>query len=108
MKNDKKDLQTSIHGATKHIHDITALLLSLSKYRADTMGAVKNSLNTLQDNAARPADAGQEGLLGARPANVTSVAELMLFDTDTNVYEDRSYKYIQESAGAVFNIRGRK
>lgn len=38
---------------------------------------------------------------------MTSVAELMLFDTDTNVYENQSYKYIQES-GAVFNIRGRK
>ena len=31
----------------------------------------------------------------------------MLFDTNTNVYEDNRVNYIQES-GAVFNIRGRK
>ena len=47
MKNDPGDLRQIISGATKHIHDITALLLSLSKYRADTMGAVKNSVTAL-------------------------------------------------------------
>lgn len=56
--------------------------------------------------AAEPANsASQEGVLGMRPANISSVSELMLNDTDTNVYEDRSVSYFQET---VFNIRGRK
>lgn len=46
-------------------------------------------------------------MLGVRPTNVTSVAELMLHDTNTNVYEDTKLTYIQET-GAVFNIRGKK
>ena len=44
MKNEKEDLQQIISGATKHIHDITKLLLSLSKYRADTMGALNSQV----------------------------------------------------------------
>ena len=52
-------------------------------------------------------DINQEGVLGARPTNLTSVAELMLHDTSTNVYENTKLTYIQET-GAVFNIRGRK
>ena len=63
---------------------------------------------TSAGSAAQPANASQEGVLGMRPAGITSVAELMLHDTDTNVYENSSQvKYVQES-GAVFNIRGRK
>ena len=116
LKNDRDDLQMIISGATKHIHDITRLLLSLSKYRADTMGAVNAAMRgfTRQDpratrgeGAPQPSDASQEGVLGARPSQVTSVAELMLFDTNTNVYEDNKVNYIQETA-AVFNIRGRQ
>lgn len=110
LQNNPENLQTIISGATKHIHDITKLLLSLSKYRADTMGAITNSVNQLQQsNRNQQADTNSEegGVLGLRPANVTSVAELMLFDTSTNVYEDRSVNFIQET-GAVFNIRGKK
>ena len=33
--------------------------------------------------------ASQEGVLGQQPSNISSVAELMLHDTNTNVYEDR-------------------
>ena len=47
LKNDPNDLKQIISGATKHIYDITKLLLSLSKYRAETMGAVKTSVNYL-------------------------------------------------------------
>ena len=49
LKNKPEDLQQIISGATKHIHDITKLLLSLSKYRADTMGAVNNLTTTIQN-----------------------------------------------------------
>ena len=47
----------------------------------------------------------QEGLLGRMPEGITSVAELMVHDSDINVYED-SNVVLPESA--EFNIRGRK
>ena len=78
------------------------------------MGAMTQSVNqlihTTRNTTTLPQNAdvdNKEGILGLRPANVTSVAELMLGDTNTNVYEDRSVNYIQETS-AVFNIRGRK
>ena len=53
LKNKPEDLQQIISGAFKHINDITKLLLSLSKYRADTMGAVNNHMTQLmQQNTA--------------------------------------------------------
>ena len=45
LQNNPEDLQQIISGATKHIHDVTKLLLSLSKYRAETMGPITNSVN---------------------------------------------------------------
>ena len=115
LKNEPQDLQVPVAGVLKHIDEITNLLLGLSKYRADTMGAVNSALReykkssratAYETGAPMPSDASQEGVLGLRPSQVTSVAELMLFDTNTNVYEDNKVNYIQES-GAVFNIRGR-
>ena len=44
LQNEPAELQQKISGATKHIHDITKLLLSLSKYRAETMGAVNSAM----------------------------------------------------------------
>lgn len=69
------------------------------------MNQQNNRLTTTTQNKAT--EGSQEGVLGTRPANVTSVAELMLFDTSTNVYEATKLTYVQET-GAVFNIRGRK
>jgi len=37
------------------------------------------------------------------PETVTSIAELMVFDSDINVYED---KKVTVSSAAEFNIRG--
>ena len=111
LQNQPGDLQQIISGATKHIHDITRLLLSLSKYRADTMGAIGDTVNQMINSTTRDttsvqhSNASQEGILGQRPSNLTSVAELMLNDTETNVYEDRIASFHQET---VFNIRGRK
>ena len=45
MQNEKDDLQQIVSGATKDITDVTKLLLSLSKYRAETMGAMSNAVN---------------------------------------------------------------
>lgn len=50
LKNNREDLKQIISGATKHIHDITKLLLSMSKYRADTMGAVNSAVSQLIDS----------------------------------------------------------
>lgn len=40
LKNEREDLQQIISGATRHINDITKLLLGMSKYRADTVGTL--------------------------------------------------------------------
>ena len=81
-------------GATKDITDVTKLLLSLARYRAETMGPVTQAVNNLRNQIQEQAPgASQEGFLGARPANITSVAELMLQDTDTNVYEDQNIQF---------------
>ena len=76
------------------------------------MGTIKNAYQEMKNQAnatgATPEPAGgasQEGYLGTRPGNITSVAELMLQDTDTNVYEDTNV-HIPESV--EFNIRGKK
>jgi len=45
-----------------------------------------------------------EGILGKIPDNVESIAELMLFDSDVNVYQEKKVKLKQEA----FNIRGMK
>ena len=47
LRNTPENLQDIISGTTKHIYGITELLLSLSKYRADTMGAMTQSVNQL-------------------------------------------------------------
>ena len=112
-KNERQDLQQNVSGAYKDIHDITQLLLSLRKYRTETMGQLNKELEQLIKKKTRQirVDDGDdaidkpEGILGARPSNLTSVAELMLFDSDVNVYEERNVTLQQEN---VFNIRGHK
>ena len=51
------------------------------------------------------ADQKQEGILGTKPLGVQSVAELMLFDSDINVYEEAN---VQLAESAEFNVRGNK
>lgn len=88
-------------GATKDITDVTKLLLSLSKYRADVLTQMSNAINKGKDMEGAP----QAGILGQKPNNIRSVAELMLFDSDINVYEDNN---VAVPEAAEFNIRGRK
>lgn len=45
-----------------------------------------------------------EGLLGKMPLDVESVAELMLWDSDVNVYQDNKVVLKEEA----FTIRGKK
>jgi hypothetical protein len=103
LRNKKEDLQQIVSGATKDITDITKLLLSLNKYHADVMSNINSVVNKTKK---AEADAvRQEGHLGVKPRNVKSVAELMLFDSDINVYEEQN---VQLAEVAEFNIRGKK
>jgi len=115
MTNTKGDLQNIISGATKDINDVSNLLLSFKKYRADTMKSLKEAAlegrqvqakaaSALSANSAQ-APAPRPGILGRMPDDITSVAELMAQDSDVNVYEDSNVT-IQNSA--EFNIRGFK
>ena len=52
MKNEKEDLQQIVSGATKDITDVTKLLLSLAKYRAETMGPITQAVNNLRGQQA--------------------------------------------------------
>ena len=49
MKNEKEDLQQIVSGATKDITDVTKLLLSLARYRAETMGPITQAVNNLRN-----------------------------------------------------------
>jgi len=74
------------------------------------MSAMNNAVGNLKNQTgATPAEpaggASYQGHLGTRPHNITSVAELMLQDSDTNVYEDQNVN-IPETV--EFNIRGKK
>ena len=53
-------------------------------------------------NAAPQAEI-QQGILGRMPDSITSVAELMVHDSDINVYEDKT---VTVTSAAEFNIRG--
>ena len=81
-------MQQIISGTTKDIQDITKLLLSLNKYRAETMSVVNSALGSLGQDT--PVSTNEEGILGQTPENISSVAELILQDSDTNVYEERN------------------
>lgn len=45
-----------------------------------------------------------QGILGKMPENVESIAELMLWDSDVNVYQESKVQLKEEA----FNIRGKK
>jgi hypothetical protein len=86
LRNNKEDLGNIVSGAVKDITDISKLLLSLNKYRADVMTQMNSAVN--QAKKTETTQTTKEGILGIKPRNVKSVAELMLFDSDINVYED--------------------
>lgn len=62
-------------------------------------------MNTVIKQSSDSVGDRQEGILGQKPKNVTSVAELMLFDSDINVYEEQN---VHLSEAVEFNIRGKK
>jgi len=102
--NNKSDLQQQISGATKDINDISNLLLSFNKYRAGAVASLKSAAMDMK-NATANTDGPkiEQGILGRMPETVTSIAELMVHDSDVNVYED---KKVTVASAAEFNIRG--
>lgn len=102
LRNRPQDLQQIVSGATKDITDITKLLLTLNKYHANVMS---NMNSVIKQQARQESNQPQEGILGTKPKNVKSVAELMLFDSDINVYEEN---HVALSDAAEFNVRGKK
>jgi hypothetical protein len=103
LQNKPNDLQQIVSGTLKDITDITKLLLSLNKYRAETMNVINSAIGSVGQDA--PASLSDQGILGQKPDNIMSIAELMLQDTDTNVYEERN---VELPASTVFNIRGKE
>lgn len=109
LMNKPGDLQQVISGATKDINDISNLLLSFNRYRSDTVGSLKQCAQGICESKAATAVPGVEnpaqGILGRMPETITSVAELMVFDSDINVYEDTQVNVSNQQV--VFNIGGR-
>ena len=60
------------------------LILQLSKSKS----AFKNVTKNIQKQVVKIGQESTEGILGKIPDCIESVAELMLFDSNINVYED--------------------
>ena len=83
LQNEPENLKKIISGVTRDISEISSLILTLSKS--------KQALTSASQNLSQMAKGNQEnveGLFGKIPDNIESVAELMVFDSDINVYED--------------------
>ena len=52
------------------------------------MSVVNSALGSLGQDT--PVSTNEEGILGQTPENIRSLAELILQDSDTNVYEERN------------------
>jgi len=100
LQNKPGDLQQIISGTLKDINDITKLLLTLNKYRAETMTAINSAIGTAGQDI--PHQMSDQGILGQKPSNTMSIAELMLQDSDTNVYEENNIELPTATAFRVF------
>lgn len=110
LQNDPQNLKHQINGAKKDIKEITQLVQTLQRYRSSISdmknqfakqgNSVTPTTNTTATTAGAPAEVS-EGLLGRMPEGTESIAELMLFDSDINVYGE-SNVYIPE-----FDFRNR-
>lgn len=95
LQNEPENLKKLVSGVTKDINDISNLILSFQRYRS-TISDFKQGLQMKQQaNLPGGTLEQSEGLLGRVPENTESIAELMLFDSDINVYGDANV-YIPE------------
>jgi len=117
LKNDFDNLGSLVTGATKDIKELAKTILVMQKYGQELHGVkidaeFKNAkMKKMKQNVEKKTqDRGivenieNEGILGKIPDNVESIAELMLFDSDVNVYQEKKVNIKQEA----FNIRGVK
>lgn len=107
-------------GITKDINEIADITINLENYGVQVHNVAKDLKDQVQNedtsisrkkkdgnqasNAAPEPQFETEGLLGRMPDDVESIAELMLQDSDVNVYQE-SKVVLKEEA---FTIRGKK
>jgi hypothetical protein len=106
LKNNPEDLKKLVRGAKEDIQTISRLVKTMQSYRS-SFGDFRGMLQSQRTGAASkdPQSTGPEiteGLLGRVPEQTESIAELMLFDSDVNVYGDSNI-YIED-----FDARTRK
>lgn len=106
LKNNPEDLKRLVRGAKDDIQMISRLVKTLQHYRSqigDFRGIINKQASNM--NSKDTQSTGPEisqGLLGRIPEQTESIAELMLFDSDVNVYGDQNV-YIED-----FDARTRK
>ena len=120
LSNQQDNLGSQVTGITKDINELSQLILSMEKYGNHTH-QLKNHVqqeriqlmmrqqlaNMSKANVDKKQEVDineKEGLLGKIPEGVESVAELMLWDSDVNVYSENKVKLKEEA----FTIRGKK
>ena len=108
LKNNPEDLKKLVRGAKEDISSISRLVKTMSSYRSqfgDVRGVLQSQRSNMSSAKADSQSTGpeiSEGLLGRVPEQTESIAELMLFDSDVNVYGDQNV-YIED-----FDARTRK
>ena len=94
LSNYQENLGNLVKGITKDINEVSELVIGLNKYGL-RMANISKELaeQRKQTNSAQAGESNkpaeqimQGGLLGRIPEDVESIAELMLQDSDVNVY----------------------
>lgn len=114
LSNYQENLGNLVKGITKDINEVSDLVIGLKKYglqmhniSKDLADRNKNNpmASEIQGGNQGPSDQiAHEGFLGRVPDDIESIAELMLQDSDVNVYQ-QSKVVLKEEA---FYIRGKK
>lgn len=112
LSNYQENLGNLVKGITKDINEVSDLVIHLKKYGLQMHNISKDlAADHKQQQTAQIKENGRpaegvyaEGLLGRVPEDVESIAELMLQDSDVNVYQ-QSKVVLKEEA---FYIRGKK
>jgi hypothetical protein len=95
LTNRPEDLKGLVRGARDDIDEITTLLRQMGRYRAQfsdmkTLIKQNSTAYNVGGNAAVVPVEVSEGKLGRVPENTESIANLMLFDSDVNVYGEQN------------------
>lgn len=119
LSNDYDNLGSLVTGMQKDLNEISGMILGFEKYGTQVHNLRKDVQNQQRQFVAMTKTAGpdasikankteqvevSEGILGRIPENVESIAELMLQDSDVNVYQESKVTLKEEA----FTIRGRK